>query len=94
MKQAVKSDIPTLLFSGAYDTQTPDFWAKSTKKHLSNSHYFLFPSGGQGNFGGPKSRDPNHKCGYKLAKAFITDPSSKPQDDCINNLPKPSFPSL
>ena len=92
IKQPVKSDIPALIFSGAYDVQTPDFWAKSMKKHLSKSYYFLFPAGGHGNLvPAKKSQDPNHQCGHKLGKAFLTDPDTEPQDDCIRKLSKPNF---
>ena len=91
IKQAVKSDLPVLLLSGAYDHRTPPFWAKSAKKHFSKSYHFLFPSGGHGNLGTPVSPNPNHRCGYKLAKDFILDPNREPQDKCFSNLPKPQF---
>ena len=65
-------------------------WAKSAKNHLSNSYYFVFPSGGHGNVN-PVGQDPNGLCGYKLAKSFFADPDNKPQHNCFKALPKPNF---
>ena len=91
IKEPVNSDIPALILSGAYDVQTPDFWAQSTKQNLSNSYYFLFPSGGHGNLGNKTSQSPSHKCGYTLGKAFIKNPHTSPPDTCIHKLTIPNF---
>ena len=82
--QPVESDIPTLIFSGAYDPITPPEWGEAAAKHLANSWHYVFPDGGHGALlSGP--------CADSLALSFLADPQRQPEDACMEGLTSPDF---
>lgn len=47
-RQAVESDIPTLLLSGGFDWLTPPSWGREAARHLSLARHVVFRSQGHG----------------------------------------------
>jgi len=85
-KLPVVSDIPALLFSGAYDPITPPAWAEAAAQSLSNSWHFVFPAAGHGALG-------SSDCADWLALQFLAQPSAGPDGSCIEELRPPDFHS-
>jgi len=82
--QPVESDIPTLVFSGAYDPITPPDWGEAAAKYLANSWHFVFPNAGHGALlSGP--------CADSIALSFLADPTRRPEDACMEDLTSPDF---
>ena len=80
----VHSDIPTLLLSGAYDPITPPAWGTLAARALSHSWHYIFPAAGHGVLG-------SHACADALLRAFLDDPTARPDDDCVAALRPPDF---
>jgi pimeloyl-ACP methyl ester carboxylesterase len=78
-EQPVVSDIPTLLFSGAFDPVTPAYNAENVASNLSNSFQFVFPSAGHGTL-------ITLPCATDMAVAFLDDPSISPDASCVDDL--------
>ena len=76
----VVSDIPTLLFLGQLDTQTPISWGRGVAEGLSRS------TRGRVEQHGPHrgSHDPKH-CAGDIAAAFLDDPTRKPDLTCAQS---------
>lgn len=74
--QPVKSDVPTLVFSGEFDPITPPAWAEDAAKTLSKSFYFNVPRAGHGS---SLSAD----CPRSILLTFLDDPAQKPNSDCL-----------
>ncbi len=74
----VKSDIPTLMMTGAFDPVTPSNWAVSAAQNLPNSFVFEFPDSGHG-------VDPTI-CATRIFQAFIDHPQTRPNGSCIAQL--------
>lgn len=85
-KLPVVSDIPTLLFSGAYDPITPPAWAEAAAQYLSASWQFVFPDIGHGALG-------NSDCADQLALSFLSQPTAEPNSHCVTALRPPDFHS-
>ncbi len=83
-KQAVTSEIPTLILSGEYDPITPPANGQLTRQALKNSYFFLFPGMGHGEYS-------NSDCVNTIISAFEDNPTQKPSGDCINSLSEPAF---
>lgn len=81
--EPVNSDVPTLVLAGSFDPITPPSYAKQVADHLSNSHFFEFPTEGHGEIA--------HACGAALASAFFNDPSRRPDGSCIDDVPAPQW---
>lgn len=75
----VASDVPTMIFAGAYDLQTPVSWNKSAFVHLPNASFVLFPMAGHGTI-------LFSQCAGDIAAAFIDDPRSIPDESCVSDL--------
>ncbi len=75
----VASDIPTMIFAGAYDLQTPVSWNKSAFVHLPNASFVLFPMAGHGAI-------LYSDCAAGIANAFIADPRAIPDESCVATL--------
>jgi pimeloyl-ACP methyl ester carboxylesterase len=84
--EAIKSDIPTLLISGSYDTQTPSKWARAMQVNLSNSYHVIF----EGWTHTPTTNWSN-PCAMEVANAFFNNPSQEPQSNCLKQLKKVPF---
>lgn len=83
-KEAVTSDIPTLILTGAFDPITPPSWAEQVHDNLSNSFLFTFPNVGHG----AMLAEP---CASELIFVFLEDPSTEPDSYCTDELSGPSF---
>lgn len=83
-KEAVTSDIPTLIFSGEFDPITPPSWAEQVHDNLPNSHLFVFPNVGHGAL-------LTETCASELAFLFLEDPSTPPDSFCVDELSGPTF---
>jgi pimeloyl-ACP methyl ester carboxylesterase len=76
----VVSDIPTLIFSGGYDFQTPPTWNKDAFLRLPNATFVNFPA-------------TNHaviayhgECASDIADAFMDTPFAVPDISCTEDL--------
>ena len=79
--QAVESDIPVLLLSGEYDSETPPKWARLLQQHLPNSFHLVFKGWKHTvttNWGNP--------CAMQVANAFFNDPGKKPDVECFEEI--------
>jgi len=80
----VRSDIPTLVLSGAFDPITPDTFALMAAKTLSRSYSFTFPNVGHGvMFTG--------ECQDQILEEFLQNPLKPPQASCLSSLNPPQF---
>jgi pimeloyl-ACP methyl ester carboxylesterase len=83
-KQAVTSDIPTLILSGEYDPITPPENGQLAAQTLKHSYYFLFPGMGHG-------EEYSAQCPNDIISAFEDNPTQKPSGGCINLMSEPAF---
>jgi pimeloyl-ACP methyl ester carboxylesterase len=83
-KQAVTSDIPTLILGGEYDPATPPANELLAARTLSHSYSFLFPGAGHG-------IHYSSSCAEEILFAFQEVPNSRPAAGCINGLGEPLF---
>jgi pimeloyl-ACP methyl ester carboxylesterase len=72
-KQAVTSDLPTLVMGGQYDPVTPSYWAEQVAKTLSKSQFVLENGLGHGSM---------DACARQQKAAFLNDPSAKVDTTC------------
>lgn len=79
--EAIKSDIPTLLISGSYDSTTPSRWASSMKERLSNSYHLIF----QG-WGHIPTTNWGNQCAMDVARKFFNNPNVSPESGCMKEL--------
>lgn len=82
-RRPVKSVVPTLLLSGAYDWLTPPSWGQDAARHLSSSRHVTFRAQGHG----IAVQDP---CAARLRDAFIEDPDPRRVPPCRADTP-PNF---
>ncbi len=71
----IKSDIPTLLLNGAYDTAMPAAWAERAAETLSRGQLFVFPASGHFLDSNP--------CAGLLIGEFLNDPVNRPVNPCF-----------
>ncbi|HRE49213.1 MAG TPA: alpha/beta hydrolase [Aggregatilineales bacterium] len=83
---ALETDIPILMFSGAFDSQTPPQFAENAAKRLTNSQLISFPYQGHGVL-------PFSKCAQNLTAVFLANPSEVKTLDtsCAGRDVKPIF---
>ncbi|MGF1536866.1 MAG: alpha/beta hydrolase [Elainellaceae cyanobacterium] len=79
----VMSDIPTLIMSGVYDSQTPPSWNRLAAEGLTNSYFVSFPNTGHGVIG-------YSQCAEDIAAAFLENPAIAPEASCTEDL-RPEF---
>ncbi|MEO0895216.1 MAG: alpha/beta fold hydrolase [Bacteroidota bacterium] len=84
--QAIKSDIPTLIISGEYDSETPVGWGKIMHKNLSNSYHVIF----QGLHHTPTTYW-DQPCGMGITRAFFNQPTQYPNEPCLEAANNFSF---
>ncbi len=82
--QAVTSDVPTLIFAGHYDLETPATWGEALTDKFSNSYFFEFPNTGHGV---TRAND----CALEIMLDFLADPSQSPDSDCFGDQESISF---
>jgi len=80
--QVLKSDIPTLVMQGRYDSQTTSDRGIRAMEGLTNGTYVEFPSLGHG--------VTQNQCGKDIGIAFISQPAIAPDTSCTEAL-KPKF---
>ncbi|HAX71502.1 MAG TPA: hypothetical protein DCY14_17940, partial [Anaerolineae bacterium] len=85
-KDAVVSDIPSLVITGTFDSATPPQFGKQVAEKLPNSHYVEFPN--QGHV--PTAAD-SSGCAMKITQEFLRNPTVEPDRSCMNELPKVEF---
>ena len=82
--QPVQSNIPTLVLSGGFDPITPPEYAASVVSSLTNSFYFVFPTGGHGQM-------LDGDCADSMILSFLANPSQAPDSSCIDPQAIPDF---
>jgi len=82
--EAVVSDIPALILAGHFDPITSPEWGRLAAATLSSSWYLEFPNMGHGVMRADA-------CGLSIGLQFLDDPSSEPDAECIDELPKLTF---
>jgi len=82
-RDAVVSDIPSLLLAGALDPATTVEHAEIAAETLSKSHLFIFPANGH-----VQSRG---KCSSEIIGEFLDTPSKRPNPACLKSLRQPVF---
>jgi len=83
-KQAVVSDIPTLVLTDEYDPITPPANGKLAAQTLKNSYYFLFPGLGHG-------AEYSSPCVNSIISAFDDTPTQPPPGTCVASMGEPNF---
>ncbi|MBA2255031.1 MAG: alpha/beta hydrolase [Chloroflexi bacterium] len=78
-REAVTSEIPTLLLAGEFDPITPPAWAEAAAKTLSRGHVLTFRGVGHGVLN-------TSACADGLVSAFLLDPMSPPNGRCMEHL--------
>lgn len=79
VREAVKSDVPAVLFSGDFDPITPPPYAEIVEKTLSNHYNFVFPNGSHGQLS-------SNPCAEAVMQDFFSDPTKRPNPDCLGRL--------
>lgn len=81
--EAVESDIPTLVLSGDYDTQTPSSWNAMAMQGLTNAELVEFPQSGHGVIA-------FSACASNVATSFVLEPRTGLNTACTEDL-EPNF---
>jgi len=82
--QPTKSNVPTLVLSGALDPVTPPRWGKHVLAHLPNGRHLVVPEAGHG--------VSTRGCVPSLISDFIDAASAKElKADCIKDYHRPDF---
>ena len=76
--EAVRSDIPTLIFAGEYDPSTPPQWGRSLLANMPNAYFVQMPGLSHGASFNP--------CGGRMAFDFINDPATPPVLTCVAKM--------
>lgn len=85
-KDAVVSDIPSLVIEGSFDPSTPPFFGKEVAANLPNSYYFEFPNMGHA----PTVTDTSN-CAMNTAVSFLQNPLVEPDRTCLNSIQPVKF---
>jgi pimeloyl-ACP methyl ester carboxylesterase len=76
-KEAVVSDVPTLILAGEFDPITPPAWGRLAGETLSRSYYYEFPGLGHGVMR-------SNRCGFQIGAQFLEDPYTEPDASCTD----------
>ena len=82
-KDAVRSDIPTLIVAGQYDPITPPAWGEMVADALPASTFVEFPGQGHGQF--------VHDCPRSIRTSFLADPTQPPDITCVTTMSAPRW---
>ncbi len=77
--QPVSSDIPTLVMNGEFDPITPPAWGLHAAETLGKSFVYEYPGIGHG-------ASTIEGCPSQMMVAFLEDPNSAPDDECIADM--------
>ncbi len=83
--QPPTSDVPTLIFEGAFDPVLPPTLGDVIAKTLTHSTIVMIPAGSHGNALGTP-------CASSITGAFLDDPSAPLDLSCVSTLPAPFAP--
>jgi pimeloyl-ACP methyl ester carboxylesterase len=75
-RQAVLSDVPTLVLAGEFDPVTPPQWGYQAAQGLSRANVFTFPGIGHGVLD-------SDSCAVELVRAFLDNPNSPQAPACL-----------
>ena len=84
--EPVKSDVPILLISGEYDSETPPKWARNMLPNLNHGFHLEIkgwkhtPTTNWGN-----------QCAMEAANDFFNDPTTSPNPECLRDIVTPKF---
>ena len=82
--EPVRSDVPTLIFSGGIDPATPPRHGAEVATGLANSRHFVAPQLGHG--------ESLHGCAPRLIESFIRAGNAAKLDGrCLERIPRPLF---
>ena len=84
IRDVTTSSIPTLVINGGFDAKTSPMWATYVAKTLPNSTTLIIP--GIGHFVVAQS-----PCAQAVARAFLADPTTKPDTSCAAKVTIPPF---
>jgi pimeloyl-ACP methyl ester carboxylesterase len=84
VKLPLRSEIPVLLLSGAFDPATPPASARQVAQGLERHYLFVFPDSGHGVF---RTSD----CARGVISAFLENPGRAPSVPCLGRLPGRAF---
>jgi pimeloyl-ACP methyl ester carboxylesterase len=82
--QPVRSDIPTLVLAGEYDSSTPPAWSRLAASGFSNHYYFEFSDHGHG-------VTYVSDCARSIRNAFLDDPTAPPEAGCLETMASEPF---
>ncbi len=83
-KDALVSDIPTLILEGELDPVTPPEYGQLVASRLSNAYFFEFPGFGH-------AGESTSECALSISAAFIEDPTTQPDAACMAGMPGLAF---
>jgi pimeloyl-ACP methyl ester carboxylesterase len=83
------TEIPTLIFNGAYDPVTPQAYGEAVASNLKNSHVYTFPGVGHGTLIALPGT-PAETCSASITLDFLANPQRPPNSDCLAKT-KPTF---
>ena len=82
--EPVASDLPALVLAGTYDPVTPPSDSKAAYEALTNATFAEVDGIGHGAIS-------SNECAYDVYRAFVDDPTQKPDTSCIPKQPPPAF---
>lgn len=83
-RDAVVSEIPSLLLAGGLDASTTVEQAEMAAETLRNSHLFVFPA-----YGHVQLR--SNPCAWEVLGEFLANPAMRPSPACLTSLRQPAF---
>ncbi len=84
VKEPLRTNIPVLLLSGAFDPGTPPASAKWVAETLTKHYLFVFPDSGHGVLR-------TSTCARSIITGFLADPGQRPSVPCEGRLSGPVF---
>ncbi len=84
VNEAVRSDVPALIFAGQFDPITPSEWGKLAAETLSNSFFYEFPNLGHGVMD-------SDRCALEIGLQFLDEPTTEPDASCLDDRSGPDF---
>jgi pimeloyl-ACP methyl ester carboxylesterase len=89
--EPVHSDVPTLIFAGQYDPNTPAAFGRLAAETLPNSSYFEFRGFGHVVLFQQAAPTGPPACAMQVMAAFLDDPQHAPDGSCVAAIPPPHF---
>jgi len=82
-RDAVVSDIPSLLLAGGLDAATTVEQAEIAAQTLGTAHLFVFPANAHGQL--------RYPCAWEILNEFLANPAVRPGPACLESLRQPAF---